>query len=234
MTTANTAHKLYRHPPIDEVVCEFGFPKKVPWDAKVSDRIYDRLRGSYPTRTTGLERVVTAETADHKRRVKFSDDELSVHVLGEYPGWDMFFDHIRHALRVFFETAEPKTVSQINLRYRNKIMIPAKDPVLGNYFTLGVSIPHGLPTRLISYVTGIRAVYEDDTKKVLSVSFTAIPPESGGKRGVEVVLDVMVSQVQMQDPADLEHLFAIVTDFRGRAADAFEKILTDHTRALFA
>jgi len=195
VTTSNPPHKDYKHPPIQDVVCEFDFVPQKAWDVTMAGRLYDKMRGAYPTRTTGIERLRTATTADGKRRVQFSEDSLSVHVVSPYPGWDIYFDHVRHALRIFLETAEPKSVSQINLRYRNRIMIPTSAPMLGDFLTLGVTIPHGLPTRLISYVNGIRAVYDDDPKKVLSLSFTVVPPEGASKHGVQVVLDIMTSQV---------------------------------------
>lgn len=232
--TSTAPHKVYRHPPIEEVVCEFEFSQKKAWDVTMPGRVYEKLRGAYPDHKKGLERLGTAATSDGKRRVQFSENELSVHIVSPYPGWDVFFDHVRHALRTYLQTAEPATATQINLRYRNRIMLPTQSPALGDYFTLGIAIPHGLPTRLISYVTGIRAVYEDNPKKVLSVSLTAIPPEGPVKHGVEVVLDVMASQIQMQEAAELDQLFAIVGDLRDRAAEAFEKIVTDQTRRLFA
>ena len=177
---------------------------------------------------------VLLSTADAKWQVRCGDSALSVHVLSPYPGWELFYDRIHHALRIFLNAATPKTVAQINLRYRNKILIPAQSLLMGDYFTLGTTIPHGLPTRFVSYVTGIRAAYEDEPRNVLSLSFTATPPEREAKHAVEAILDIMVSRIQLNEPAEPDVLLDTVRDLQAKAYDAFEKLITDHTRKLFA
>ena len=105
---------------------------------------------------------------------------------------------------------------------------------MGDYFTLGTTIPHGLPTRFVSYVTGIRAAYEDEPRNVLSLSFTATPPEREAKHAVEAILDIMVSRIQLNEPAEPDVLLDTVRDLQAKAYDAFEKLITDHARKLFA
>jgi hypothetical protein len=44
----------------------------------------------------------------------------------------------------------------------------------------------------------------------------------------------MVSRIQLDEPADLTALLETVQDLKAKAYDAFEKLITDHTRKLFA
>ena len=128
--------------------------------------------------------------------------------------------------------AAPKTIAQINLRYRNAFIIPIQSLSMADYFNLGATIPHGLPTRLISYANAFRAAYDDQPRTVLSLSFTATPPPHDAKSGVEVTLDIMTSAIQLSEPAEIDFLLKKVNDLKVRAYDAFENVITDHTRKL--
>jgi hypothetical protein len=44
----------------------------------------------------------------------------------------------------------------------------------------------------------------------------------------------MASRIQLDEPAELTALLEIVQDLKVKAYDAFEKLITDHTRKLFA
>ena len=44
----------------------------------------------------------------------------------------------------------------------------------------------------------------------------------------------MASRIQLDAPAELTALLEIVQDLKAKAYDAFEKLITDHTRKLFA
>jgi hypothetical protein len=91
-----------------------------------------------------------------------------------------------------------------------------------------------VPTRIASYVTGFRAAYDDDPRNVLSLAFTTSPAEHEGHDIVLVTLDITASKVQLDEPPEVERVLAIVGDLEKRASDVFEKLITDHTRALFA
>ena len=41
-------------------------------------------------------------------------------------------------------------------------------------------------------------------------------------------------RIQLHDPAELEPLLEIVRDLKMKAYDAFDKLITDHTRKLYA
>lgn len=44
----------------------------------------------------------------------------------------------------------------------------------------------------------------------------------------------MASRIQLDEPAELTALLEIVQDLKVKVYDAFEKLITDHTRKLFA
>jgi hypothetical protein len=49
-----------------------------------------------------------------------------------------------------------------------------------------------------------------------------------------VNLDNMVSRIQLKAEADVETMLEIVQDLKNKAYDAFERVITDHTRKLLA
>ena len=49
-----------------------------------------------------------------------------------------------------------------------------------------------------------------------------------------MTLDITASKIQLDEPPDVAATLGIVADLEAKASDAFEKLITDHTRALFA
>ena len=245
MTTQLSSRKHYANSPIEEAICEFEFADVSAWNATLPARLYDEMRSVYPN----LPQAVSAEnstpsdrahgpkillsTADGKYQIRCGDNALSLHAIRPYPGWADVYDRIGHALRNFLQTAKPKSIAQINLSYRNRIMVPAQSLLMGDYFTLGTTIPHGLPKRFISFATAFRAAYDNDPRSVLSVSFSASPPQHDVTLAVEANIDVMASRIQLHEPAELDTILEIVRDLKTKAYDAFEKLITDRTRKLY-
>jgi uncharacterized protein (TIGR04255 family) len=245
MTTLVSGRKLHATSPIEEVICEFEFSEVTDWDVQLPTRLYNEMRSIYPQppqpvtaeNSTLSERShgpkVLLSTADGKYQVRCGDNALSLHAFRPYPGWTELYDRIGHALRNFLKTAKPKTIAQINLSYRNGILVPAQSLLMSDYFTLGTTIPHGLPKRFISFVTGFRAAYDGDPGSVLSVSFSASPPPHDPTDAVEAKIDVMTSRIRLHQAAELESLLEIAGDLKIKACDAFEKLITDRTRKLY-
>lgn len=242
MTTHAT--RTYPRSPIAEISCEFEFAEHAR-DSELQGRFFARMRANYPRRPKPLNFETTVvgrpahvtkmllSTGDELSHVRLGENSLSVHTLAPYPGWQTFRDRVEHALRVYLETAQPKLAMQVNLHYRNVFLIPAQSLLMADYFNLGATIPHGFPTRLISFVTALRSAYDEDPHKVLSLSLTATPPEREGQHAVEATLEIMTSNVKMQRDADLTALLEVAEDLRLKAAEAFEGVITDRTRALF-
>jgi uncharacterized protein (TIGR04255 family) len=245
MTMQTFPKKRHATSPIEEVICEFEFSQVGAWDPHLPTRLYDEMRSVYPTppqqvtaenstlseRSHGPKILLT--TADGKYQARCGDMAMTLHALRPYPGWADVYDRIAHALRNYLQVAKPKAIAQINLTYRNRIMVPAQSLLMSDYFTLGTTIPHGLPKRFISFATGFRAAYDHDPHSVLSVSFSASPPQHDVSLAVEANIDVMTSRIQLHEAVELETLLEIVRDLKAKAYDAFEKLITDHTRKLY-
>lgn len=67
-----------------------------------------------------------------------------------------------------------------------------------------------------------------------SLPVAANPAEQDGHPIVLVSLDITASKIQLDEPPEVEEIMAIVADLDAKASDVFEKLVTDHTRALFA
>ena len=141
---------------------------------------------------------------DGQYQIRCGDHALSLHAGRPHPGWTDVYDRIGHALRNFLQTAKPRAITQVNLSYHNKILVPAQSLLMSDYFTLGTTIPHGLPKRFISYATAFRSAYDHDPHAVrLGSRSSASPPEHDATHAVEAKIDVMTSRIQLHDPAEL-------------------------------
>jgi uncharacterized protein (TIGR04255 family) len=182
VATTRKGKKRYAHPPIEEVSCEVHFVESKTADITLPGRIFDRLQFAYPSlpRAMPVEQAAAGGAAypprallsskDEKQQLRVHENGLSVHAFAPYPGWEQFFGRVREDLSVYVAMAAPKGLVHVDLHFRNQIAIPKQTVLMHDYFTIGTTVPRGMPTRLASYVTGFRAAYEDDPRNVLTLA----------------------------------------------------------------
>ena len=118
--------RKYRNPPIEEAVCDLQFAPGVEWDPTLPGRIYGGLKGAYGEKPR-LQQLVEAQLQGDiegqssismqqkvgKQRVQFlgeggtrivgvGADQLSVHMLRPYTGWESFRPQIHQALDAYY------------------------------------------------------------------------------------------------------------------------------------
>ena len=155
-------------------------------DTNLPARLYEEMRPVYPNPPQAVTAgeldaaegahgpKVLLSTVDGQYQIRCGDHALSLHAGRPHPGWTDVYDRIGHALRNFLQTAKPRAITQVNLSYHNKILVPAQSLLMSDYFTLGTTIPHGLPKRFISYATAFRSAYDHDPTPPCRVSLLGI------------------------------------------------------------
>ena len=96
------------------------------------------------------------------RIVGVGADQLSVHMLRPYTGWESFRPQIHQALDAYRSIAEPEGITRIGLRYINKISIKAPHDDLTPYFTIPPKFPEiDSTTRLLAFFNRKEAAVSD-------------------------------------------------------------------------
>lgn len=161
----------YRKPPIEEAVCDIQFAPSTEWDPTMPGRIYEKLKSTYnekPRQQRVVEAQIQGAIAEGSPSVSFHQrfgksrvqllaekgtrivgvgpDQLSVHMLRPYTGWEKFCPRIWEALEAYRQVAEPEAVTRIGLRYINRISFEEPTPDLPHYFTIPPKLPDVVPT----------------------------------------------------------------------------------------
>jgi uncharacterized protein (TIGR04255 family) len=140
---AVTTHPSYPNPIIVEAVCEvqFELSKENPWKASLFGDFYKNVQGEFPEmeplQGVGVQLELGPQGLGQKllpqrQRMRFKHAErplllqldetsLIVNVLAPYPGWDKVVHDIMDAWRHTTQVLLPSAVTQVGLRYINRI-----------------------------------------------------------------------------------------------------------------
>jgi len=237
--------RIYRHPPIEEALCEIRFSEDSPWDLTIPGRVHGAVRGDYPAveqqlLETGLLLPggqqapvrrglgpIRLKTTDGKALLSLAPNLLSVHVLREYPGWEVFRQRVEGALDAYLRVAQPRAVSRIGVRYVNRIVARSANADPAVYFRLAhLAVPGTLPGTT-TFLHRDELAYPDGAKLLLTTATVESPsPES---TAFLLDLDMVAEGLALPVP----EVLARVDELRTRERDAFESLVTDSAREEF-
>jgi uncharacterized protein (TIGR04255 family) len=214
-------------------------PVKFGWQGEFYEKIKDVYSGSPRVQDVlGVEASQTVRqirktlfpTADDRELLGITTDELSVHILRPYSGWDRFRQRIVKAKSDFEDLLQPAGIKRVALRYINRIVLPETDLDLGKYFTFFPMITDTPPGKMTSFFVRTQSVYND---KPVSMSFTFT--DQGAKIPGRAVffLDFDLFQEWSNEPLPLSDAISYLDDIRLRERAAFEDLITDHLREVF-
>lgn len=139
--------KVYKNPPVKEVVCEFRFKKINRWDATIPGTIYAKLENDYPKKVQGKELEIgfSQDSIEHTMkvsdRVKFTNEKedvliqigpyhLIINLLTKYTAWEDYLKEINRIFNIFTSALGSEEIERIKLNYINEIQLP--DPSNGS------------------------------------------------------------------------------------------------------
>jgi len=241
--------KKYNNPPIIEALCEFQFDSDIPWDLTVIGLTYDKLKEFLPRKqqlqvnfgiiTTSVTSEETGTTplipltrfldSDEKKLVQIGQNLLTVNHLKPYDSWEEFSPLIEKGFKAYCETANPKGLHHIGLRYINRIEIPKSRANLENLFRLRPLTPPDLPQDIEAFLIGVNLSYED-VKDTLRIQLGTVNPESPDM----LVLILEISYI-FAKPGEivLEDVLKRVDVAHKHVENAFESCLTDELKQTF-
>jgi len=242
--------QTYSRPPITEAVVEFRC-KTIINDGLLS-KVNKRFAGTYPSGTTvpvpkfhvhvdnrtGAATSSVSNTNAYRRSAHDEHDILLINpnslVVAQsapYPGWDKFFERVRHDLRIWREAGVTLELGRIGMRYINRIDIPDTAPVINpaDYLKMSLAAPEELgPT--ISYATNGNFALSDLQSNLQINSGVFLPPPVPGY--LSLLLDFDIGR-ELEVPQSEDDIISLLISLRHEKNRIFELIVTDKARELF-
>ncbi len=181
--------RKYVNPPIVEAICDFHFLPGHLWDATVLGLVYDQIRNDFPERvqlpgamvnmTFGMPIQAMPDLGrmrfrrnDGSALVQVGQDNLTVNHLTPYSGWPQYREMIAMAFSAYQNVAAPVGLSQIALRYINRIDIPASflteeySVQIESYLLAQPNVPPAVPQMFSEWAQRVVIPF-DDTQMTL-------------------------------------------------------------------
>jgi uncharacterized protein (TIGR04255 family) len=241
--------KRYNNPPIIEALCEFQFDTDVSWDLTLIGLIYDKLKEFFPKKQQlplNLAIAATSETneqagnipllplvrfldSDEKKLVQLGQNLLTVNHLKPYDSWEEFSPVIENVFKIYLETAKPKGLRHIAIRYINRIEVPRANISWESLFRLRVLIPQDLPENIEAFLIGVNLPYED-AKDTLRIQLGTVNTEA-----TDIIAMLLEITYIFTQPGEipLPDVLQRVNVAHKHVENAFESCLTDELKQTF-
>ena len=217
--------------PLDDL---FGavdkFWQAVGQELPVRERIGGPARALNPSgRLQSQSTAYRFASEDGLHVVQVSRAAFAFHRMRPYQDWARFSATAKHFWEVFAAHFRPERVSDIHLRYLNRIEIPMPLGALPDYLSLHPRVPEGIDTGSSGYL--MRVSLSDAS--VPALAYVTQRSEYDPERGMfPVVFDIDVSRVG-DFTVDDEELWLSIERLRDYKNRLFFESITERTRDLF-
>lgn len=248
MAEAAPDRLVYPHPPVVEVICQVTFSEPVPWSVASPGVLFKALEDEYPADPRPLSSVEAIfDTGDgqlrmnqgdlrfifsneaQSRRIVANQTCLSVNALQPYEEWPSVADRFRRAIVTFTDSIGTFSPASVNLRYINRIVIPAAALNVSDYFTIPLVRVKQDDAVIEGFVT--RSQYVSSESSV-STTITFASQEHPADDESAFVLDIELSTPTEKD-ATTEDLIRSIENLHRLENVEFESSLTQKCRELF-
>ena len=179
--------------------------------------------------TTSTSRQVAGflfTSADAKQLFQARFAGFSMHRLAPYKGWEPFRDEARRLWNIYRQTAQPRKVTRVAVRYINRLDLPLPVLEMKDYLRTSPEVSPDLPQRLEEFFMQL-TIPQRDIKSTLLLREMAVPPEAPGVASVVLDIDLFRSD---EIPPDDAGIWALLERLRARKSAIFEACITDRTR----
>lgn len=240
--------KKYRNPPVVEALCEIFFDGS-KWDSTLPGLFFDQIKNDYPKKKEleqlGVEVSVSRDMQGSRvsrgnpriqfikdngaQLVQIEKDLLVINQLRPYPRFKDWKPAIDKMLALYKELAQPSSIKKIGIRYINRIVIPAHIFKMEDYFCLYPEVPDSLGAMHGKFMMRLE-IPPKNKGHLLVVTFGTAPAES-----LEMSAQVfdLYDIFTLSPNASIDQVNKYIIDAHDNIEAAFEKSITDKTRALF-
>jgi uncharacterized protein (TIGR04255 family) len=178
-----------------------------------------------------ISRKTLFPSEDGSRFVAVGANEVSIHTLSPYDGWDPFRERIGQVLVACGEAEAPRRAFRIAVRYINRVPLPAYNIPLSTYFTKAPEYPDGVPVvGMASFFSRIDCAYSDQAIRLM-IAMADIEPKR--VESPAFVLDLEVAWANSPEPIAIGAALPRIEDLKERLSVAFENCVTDEARRAF-
>ena len=199
--------RTYNKPPLIEAVCDFRFSSSQPWDWTIPGLFYEQIQDNFPkknqvnvveTRVDPNEGKIVQQSQlkmqfislDGTAVIQVAPDNLTIHQLRPYDGWQYYKARILKYLSVYHKTAHPESLANVVLRYVNRIDFLYTEIELEEYFRILPQVPNPIPQIFPSFLLNVDVPY-NSLKSGLRIIFGTVLPE--GVTKLAYLLDLSMS-----------------------------------------
>jgi uncharacterized protein (TIGR04255 family) len=168
---------------------------------------------------------------DGTRFAVIGRNEVGFHVLPPYEGWGAFRNQIRQGLGIYEQTAAPRGVTRIAVRFINKLGMPGGKLELARYLKKAPEYPEGIPvTGMAAFLVRFGFDYPNEPIH-LGVTLADIEAKDGDQPSV--ILDIETVWLRGEDVLPITQVIAKIDDLKNRVSVVFESYITDAARESF-
>ena len=187
-----SGRRIYRNPPIQEVLIQVAFAKGALANAAVPGQLYERVRAEYPSdietqlgipvpvvvteadvTTMQVERTLRHVFSDGERNRKLilTSEHLSANALPAYEGWEALLGRFERAATALLQAEPDLEASDLAVRYINRVSTPPPPVSTDDYFTVPVRTAEEGTAAFNGFTLRVQSVLADDPILCTTVSF---------------------------------------------------------------
>ncbi|BBX75455.1 TIGR04255 family protein [Mycobacterium shinjukuense] len=159
-------------------------------------------------------------------------DRFAYSQLSKYSSWEDFIENVRPRWLRYKQVASPEKVTNVGVRYVNRIVIPKRQVEINDYLRTKVDISPYLPQAINRYFAQISfPINAYDAEATVNTALVEAPEPDA----TALVVDIDVSRELDLDPASDsfdEDLTAQLGTLRSAKNYVFEACITDATRGV--
>ena len=175
----------------------------------------------------GLQ-AIRLRSKDGKTVVVFRPNGMALVQLQPYTSWDVIRQEALRIWILFKQIAQPTEVSQVNVRYLNRIDFPLAQFDFDDFLTGAPRVPRPLPDILVGFFT--RILVPVDPASVMISQALEVSPATGK---FSVIIDLVASHPLPLNVANQAALEEVLVNLRKIKNDAFFGLLTQRAVDLF-
>lgn len=241
--------RKYRNPPVVEALCEVYFADST-WDDTIPGAYYERVKLKFPkkkqrqiqeaqialgrgTASAGVQTLppwMQFVNEEGNRMIQIAENLLVVNQMRPYPHFEEWEPEVYNALDIYNDLTQPKTITQVGLRYINRIQIPGTKINMGDYFTIYPQLPNPLGNIHGPFLVRVEVPQGDQGHTVLVTFGTDVTPSTVGDSQV-FMLD-LYDIIKLEISPSKEELSTQVLQAHENLVNAFEGSITDKLREL--
>lgn len=249
---AGLRRRRYANPPVAEALVRLRWEDPKAWKPTTPGLMYGLVREHYPDEPQ-MRNLVEAEVSgdsgaapnfelrsgpqqiifsreNASRLLVVGPNDLSVHGLPPYEGWESLEGRLYQAVELLDEWAAPPSgmFVGVGLRYINRIELPHQVVDFNDWLTVTFALPPGLPQMMNAFLDRVDAAYPDGQSKIsFTWASTEAPPGSSA-----FVLDFDLNWADTAGRS-LEDIRPVISDLKLKEGQAFESLLRDPLREAF-